>query len=109
MPEIADSLVIGQKWQDDIRIILFVVLFEGQSLTDDLKKRIKKTIRQKSTSRHVPSKIIEITEIPHTINGKKVEIVVARIVHGQEVPNKDALANPDSLRQFEALPELANP
>ncbi|MCH8028095.1 MAG: acetoacetate--CoA ligase [candidate division Zixibacteria bacterium] len=107
MPEIADSLVIGQKWIDDIRIILFVVLTEGQSLTEDLKDRIKKTIRQKSTARHVPSKIIEVTDIPHTINGKKVEIAVARIVHGQEVPNIDALANPESLRQFEALPELA--
>ncbi len=107
MPEIADSLVIGQKWQDDIRIILFVVLAEGQALTDDLKNRIKKTIRQKSTARHVPSKIIEVKDIPHTINGKKVEIAVVRIVHGQEVPNRDALANPESLRQFEALPELA--
>ncbi|MCH7690689.1 MAG: acetoacetate--CoA ligase [candidate division Zixibacteria bacterium] len=107
MPEIADSLVIGQKWQDDIRIILFVVLAEGQSLTDDLKSLIKNNIRQKSTARHVPSKIIEVTDIPHTINGKKVEIAVVRIVHGQEVPNKDALANPESLRQFEALPELA--
>ncbi|MCH7947917.1 MAG: acetoacetate--CoA ligase, partial [candidate division Zixibacteria bacterium] len=107
MPEIADSLVIGQKWKDDIRIILFVVLAEGQALTEDLKDRIKKTIRQNTTPRHVPSKIIEVTDIPHTINGKKVEIAVARIVHGQEVPNIDALANPESLRQFEALPELA--
>ncbi len=107
MPEIADSLVIGQKWEDDIRIILFVVLAEGQVLTEDLKDRIKKTIRQKSTARHVPSKIIEVRDIPHTINGKKVEIAVARIVHGQEVPNIDALANPESLSQFEALPELA--
>ena len=107
MPEIADSLVIGQKWEDDIRIILFVVLAEGQALTEDLKDRIKKTIRQNTTPRHVPSKIIEVTDIPHTINGKKVEIAVARIVHGQEVPNIDALANPESLRQFEALPELA--
>ncbi len=107
MPEIADSLVIGQKWQDDIRIILFVVLAKGQSLTDDLKNRIKKTIRQESTLRHVPAKIIEVRDIPHTINGKKVEIAVARIVHGQEVSNIDALANPESLRQFEALPELA--
>ena len=107
MPEIADSLVIGQKWQDDIRIILFVVLAEGLALTEGLKDRIKKTIRQKSTARHVPSKIIEVRDIPHTINGKKVEIAVARIVHGQEVPNIDALANPESLSQFEALPELA--
>ena len=107
MPEIADSLVIGQKWKDDERIILFVVLAEGQILTDDLKNRINKTIRQNSTPRHVPAKIIEVTDIPHTINGKKVEIAVARIVHGEEVPNKDALANPESLKQFEALTELA--
>ncbi|MCH9025118.1 MAG: AMP-binding protein, partial [candidate division Zixibacteria bacterium] len=109
MAEIADSLVIGQKWKDDGRIILFVILADGQILTDDLKDRIKKTIRQKSTPRHVPSKIIEVTDIPHTINGKKVEIAVTRIVHGMEVLNKDALANPESLGQFEALPELAKP
>ena len=88
---------------------LAVVLADGQILTNELKDRIRKTIRQKSTARHVPSKIIEVTDIPHTINGKKVEIAVTRIVHGMKVLNKDALANPESLRQFDALPDLAKP
>jgi acetoacetyl-CoA synthetase len=107
IPEITDSLVIGQKFDDDIRIVLFVVLAEGQKLDNGLKDKIKSAIRASATARHVPSKIIQVTEIPHTINGKKVEIAVTRIVHGQEVPNKDALANPQSLEQFKNLPELS--
>jgi acetoacetyl-CoA synthetase len=107
MPEIADSLVIGQQWKDDVRIILFVVLADGQSLTDELKELIRRSIRQKSTPRHVPEIIIAVSDIPHTINGKKVEIAVTRIVHGKQVSNKDALANPESLKLFENLPELA--
>jgi len=109
IPEIADSVVIGQKWDDDIRIILFVVLADGARLDNQLMDKIKKTIRDNATPRHVPSKIIQVTDIPHTINGKKVEIAVTRIVHGMEVPNKDALANPQSLEQFRDLPELAKP
>ena len=109
LPEIQDSLVIGQKWEDDIRIVLFVVLSEGQKLNNSLVDKIKKTIKDSATPRHVPAKIIQVTDIPHTINGKKVEIAVTRIVHGIEVPNVDALANPQSLEQFKNIPELANP
>ncbi len=109
MPEIQDSLVIGQKWEDDIRIVLFAVLIDGLKLNNELVDKIKKTIREKTTPRHVPSKIIQVTDIPHTINGKKVEIAVTRIVHGKEVPNIDALANPLSLEQFKNLPELSKP
>jgi len=109
MPEISDSLVIGQKWEEDIRIVLFVVLTEGHILNNVLIDKIKKTIRDSYTSRHVPAKIIQVTDIPHTINGKKVEIAVTRIIHGMEVTNKDALANPQSLELFKNLPELAKP
>ena len=109
MPEISDSLVIGQKWEEDIRIVLFVVLTEGHKLNNLLVDKIKKTIRDSTTLRHVPAKIIQVTDIPHTINGKKVEIAVTRIIHGMEVANKNALANPQSLEQFKNLPELARP
>jgi acetoacetyl-CoA synthetase len=109
LPEIQDSLVIGQKWEDDVRIVLFVVLTEGQKLNNGLLDKIKKTIRDGATSRHVPAKIIQVTDIPHTINGKKVEIAVTRLVHGMPVPNSDALANPSSLEQFKDIPELSKP
>lgn len=106
MPEIKDSLVIGQRWRDDIRIVLFVVLHDGFSLTDELKKRIRETIRQHNTPRHVPSVILQIQEVPRTLNAKKVEIAVTQIIHGEPVRNRDSLANPDSLKQFERLNEL---
>ncbi len=109
LAEIQDSLVIGQKWEDDIRIVLFVVLSEGQKLDNSLLDKIKITIRDNATPRHVPAKIIQVTDIPHTINGKKVEIAVTRIVHGMAVPNVDALANPQSLEQFKNIPELTKP
>ncbi|HEX2897766.1 MAG TPA: acetoacetate--CoA ligase [candidate division Zixibacteria bacterium] len=109
LPEIQDSLVIGQKWEDDVRIVLFVVLSDGQKLNNGLLDKIKKTIKDGATPRHVPSKIIQVTDIPHTINGKKVEIAVTRIVHGMPVLNVDALANPQSLEQFKNIPELAKP
>jgi acetoacetyl-CoA synthetase len=107
IPEVTDCMVIGQNYNSDVRIILFVVLAEGLELDNELKDKIKSAIRDNATPRHVPAKIIQVTDIPHTINGKKVEIAVTRIVHGQEVPNKDALANPASLEQFKNLPELA--
>jgi len=106
LAEIHDSLVIGQKWDNDIRIVLFVVLSEGATLNIGLIEKIKKTIRENATPRHIPAKVIQVTDIPHTINGKKVEIAVSRIVLGMEVPNIDALANPKSLDQFKNLPEL---
>ena len=100
MPEIADSLVVAQKWQDDTRVVLFVVLHDGYRLTDNLVSEIKDRIREDATPRHVPAKIVAVSEIPHTLNGKKVEIAVTKIIHGQPVFNRDALANPDSLDQF---------
>ena len=100
MDEIVDSLVIGQNWENDVRIILFVVLKNGLNLDADLIDKIKINIRNSTTPRHVPSKVIEIKDVPRTISGKKVELAVSRIINGQKIDNKDALINPDSLQQF---------
>ncbi|MCB2202254.1 acetoacetate--CoA ligase [bacterium] len=107
MPEIADCLAVGQQWRDDVRIVLFVVPAEGVEVDDSLKNRIRQTIRSARTPRHVPAKIIAVKDIPHTLNGKKVEIAVSRIIHGQEAGNREALANPESLELFRSIPELS--
>ena len=104
--EIADSVVIGQRWQDDTRIVLFVKPAEGVLLTEELVKKIKDTIRSNATPRHVPAKIIAIGDIPYTISNKKVEKAVANMVHGEPVPNLDALANPECLELYRDLEEL---
>jgi acetoacetyl-CoA synthetase len=106
LPEIADSIVIGQDWDNDVRIILFVKLAQGVELTPDLENKIKKTIRDNTTPRHVPAKIIPVTDIPYTINMKKVELAVRNVVHGRPVTNQDALANPQALELYKDLPEL---
>jgi len=104
--EVTDSLVVGQKWGDDERVILFVKLTEGTSLHNKFIQKIKKNIRSECSPRHIPKKIIEIADIPYTINGKKVEIAVKKIIHGEDVPNRDALANPESLIFYQNLPDL---
>ncbi len=106
MDEVVDSLVIGQRWHDDIRVVLFVVLAEGVVWSDALHQRIRATIRERTTPRHVPAVIVPAPAIPHTLNGKKVEIAVTRIIHGESVTNRDALANPESLDFFADLPHL---
>jgi acetoacetyl-CoA synthetase len=106
MPEIADSVVVGQDWDNDVRVILFVKMKEGQTLTDELKNRIKKAIRDAATPRHVPAKIIPIGDIPYTISMKKVELAVRNIIHGQPVSNRDALANPESLDLYKDIASL---
>ncbi len=106
MDEVADSLVIGQDWDNDVRIILFVKMAQGVELTEEMQGKIKKNIRKNATPRHVPAKIITIDDIPYTISGKKVEIAVRKVVHGEEILNKDALANPQSLDLYQDLPEL---
>ena len=106
MDEIEDSLVIGQEWKNDIRVILFVKMFEGIDLTDDLLGRIKKSIRENASPRHVPAKIIAVPGIPYTLNMKKVELAVKKIIHGQEVTNRDALSNPEILDYYAGLKEL---
>jgi acetoacetyl-CoA synthetase len=104
--EVLDSVVIGQQWQDDVRVILFVVLRPGLVLDEDLCQRITSTIKAGTTPRHAPAKIIQVSDIPRTISGKIVELAVAHVVHGRPVKNKDALANPAALELFANIPEL---
>ena len=106
LPEIADSIVVGQDWDNDVRIILFVKLASGVELNDALVNKIKKTIRDNTSPRHVPARIIPVTDIPYTINMKKVELAVRNVIHGKPVLNKDALANPEALDLYKDLPEL---
>jgi acetoacetyl-CoA synthetase len=101
--EITDSLVVGQEWRGDQRIILFVKLAPKSRLTNELKDQIKRTLRQETSPRHVPALIIEAPDIPYTFNMKKVESAVANIVNGQRVTNRDALINPESLAFFEKV------
>ena len=103
---VLESLCIGQIWGDDVRIVLFVVLREGERLGDDLKARIRDTIRVNTTRRHIPKKIIAVPDIPRTLSGKIVELAVRNVVHGELVKNTEALANPEALDYFRDLPEL---
>jgi acetoacetyl-CoA synthetase len=107
LPEIADSLTIGQNWQGDQRIILFVKMAPGYTLTEDLKNKIRKILREKASPRHVPAIIMEMPDAPYTLNMKKVESAVTNIVNGRPVLNRDALMNPEVLDYFEKiLPDL---
>jgi len=106
MDEIDDSLVVGQEWKGDVRVILFVQMAQGQDLTDDLVKKIKTTLRTNASPRHVPAKIITVPAVPYTLNMKKVELAVKKVIQGQPVLNKDALSNPESLDFYENLKEL---
>jgi acetoacetyl-CoA synthetase len=106
LDEIEDSLVIGQSWKDDVRVVLFVKLKAGCELDDDLKQKIKKTIKQNASPRHVPAKIVSVPDIPYTLNMKKVELAVKNIVENKPVLNKDALLNPDVLDYYADLKEL---
>jgi len=101
--EIVDSLAIGQKWQGDQRIILFVKLAEGLSLNEELEKTIKKTLRENASPRHVPAKILQVPEIPYTLNMKKVESAVTNLIHGMSVTNREALNNPQCLDYYESI------
>jgi len=104
--EVADSLAIGQDWRGDQRIILFVKLAEGHYLAEDLENKIRATLRKNASHRHVPAKIIEVPDIPYTLNMKKVESAVTNIIHSRPVLNRGALINPDSLDYYEDLKEL---
>ncbi len=108
--EVVESLVIGQDWPpqnpSDVRVVLFVKLREGMALDDDLIKRIKQTIRDNTTPRHVPAKVLQVTDIPRTKSGKIVELAVRHVVHGRPVKNQEALANPEALALFRDRPEL---
>lgn len=104
--EIQDSIVVGQDWQNDVRVVLFVKMAEGYSLDDELKKRIKSTIRAQASPRHVPAKIIEVPDIPYTLNMKKVELAVKKTIENRPVQNKDALQNPEALDYYTDIKEL---
>ncbi len=105
-PEIEDSLAVGQQWENDERVILFVKMNEGEQFGEELKKKLMDAIRSGCSPRHVPAKTVPVPDIPYTINGKKVEIAVKKILHGSEALNKDALANPESLLFFSDLEVL---
>jgi acetoacetyl-CoA synthetase len=106
MAEIDDSVVVGQDWKNDVRVILFVQTAEGVELTDELKNKIKQVIRTNASPRHVPAKIISVPAVPYTLNMKKVELAVKKVIQGQEVLNKDALSNPEALDYYENIEEL---
>jgi acetoacetyl-CoA synthetase len=110
LPEIADSLAVGQNWLDDQRVILFVKLAPGHNLTDELQDKIRRTLRENASPRHVPAVILETSEIPYTLNMKKVESAVTNILNGRPVANQDALVNPGSLDIYRAaLQQLQRP
>ncbi|WP_417814430.1 acetoacetate--CoA ligase [Thalassospira alkalitolerans] len=106
LPEIQESIVIGQEWDNDVRVVLFIVLREKYQLDELLMDRIRKQIRNNCTPRHVPAKIIAVADIPRTKSGKITELAVRDVVHGRPVKNQEALANPTALELFANLPEL---
>jgi len=108
LDEIVESLVVGQDWDNDVRIVLFVRLREGLTLDETLTAKIRRQIRENASPRHVPAKIVQVADIPRTLSGKIVELAVREIVHGRPVKNRDALANPEALELFRNLPELAS-
>lgn len=106
LPEVMESLAIGQSWKGDVRIVLFVRLRPGYVLDDALRAKIRNELRSKESPRHVPAKIIEVPAIPRTLSGKLTELAVSDVVHGRPVKNREALANPEALDYFKDIPEL---
>lgn len=106
LPEVLEAIAIGQTWQGDIRVVLFVKLLNDIILTETLIESIKRHIRDNTTPRHVPSKIVQVSDIPRTKSGKLVELAVRNIVHGEPVKNIESLANPEALENFRSRPEL---
>ncbi|HEX4480928.1 MAG TPA: acetoacetate--CoA ligase [Rudaea sp.] len=108
LPEVLESIAVGQDWDNDVRVILFVRLRDGVTLDETLRGRIKKQVRDNTTPRHVPAKILQVSDIPRTISGKIVELAVRETIHGRPVKNTDALANPAALDQFRDRTELTD-
>jgi acetoacetyl-CoA synthetase len=106
LPQVVEGLAVGQDWNGDVRVVLFVRLAEGVTLDEPLKREIRSTIRTHTTARHVPAKIIAVPDIPRTRSGKITELAVRNVIHGQPVKNVDALANPQALEHFRDLPDL---
>ncbi len=101
--EVVDAICVGQNWEDDVRVILFVVMREGIELTEEIEKSIRQTIRLNTSPRHVPARIVQVPDIPRTISGKIVELAVRNVIHGEAVNNVDALANPEALEAFKGV------
>ena len=108
LPEVLEALVIGQDWDSDVRVVLFVKLRDGVTLDEDLEKRLRQQIRSGATPRHVPAKIVQVADIPRTKSGKIVELAVRNIVHGRPIKNIEALANPEALELYRDRRELAD-
>jgi acetoacetyl-CoA synthetase len=106
LPEVLESVVVGQEVGNDVRVVLFVRLREGLALDEALRERIRRQVRANATPRHVPARILQVPEVPRTISGKVVELAVREAVHGRLVKNTDALANPAALEHFRNRPEL---
>jgi len=106
LDEVLESLCVGQDWDDDVRVVLFVKLRDGINLDEALQDKIRKAVRENTTPRHVPARIVQVADIPRTISGKIVELAVRNVIHGRPVKNIDALANPEALDLYRNLPEL---
>jgi acetoacetyl-CoA synthetase len=106
LDEVIESICVGQEWEDDVRVVLFVKLRDGLALDELTEARIRKAIRENTTPRHVPGKIIQVADIPRTLSGKIVELAVRDVIHGRPVSNLEALANPSALELFRDLPQL---
>jgi len=106
LDEIVEALVIGQDWEGDVRVVLFIKLKEDAKLDDALVNKIKRRIRDNTTPRHVPAKVLQVLDIPRTKSGKIVELAVREVVHGRPVKNLEALANPEALAYFKNRGEL---
>jgi acetoacetyl-CoA synthetase len=107
LDEILESLCVGQEWDGDVRVVLFVVLRQGISLDEALIARIRTTIRENATPRHVPARVVAVPDLPRTVSGKITELAVRDVIHGRAVKNTSALANPEALEHFRDRPELS--
>ena len=106
MEEVLEAVVVGQDWEDDVRIVLFVRLEEGLTLDETLIRNIQTGVRESASPHHVPRKVVQVADIPRTISGKISELAVRNVLHGKEVTNADALANPEALDLYRDLEEL---
>jgi acetoacetyl-CoA synthetase len=108
VPEVVECLAVGQSWDEDVRVVLFVRLRDGLALDEALRERIRREIRTQASRYHVPRRIVQVADLPRTRNGKLSELAVRAVLHGRPVSNRDALANPEALELFRDLPELAS-
>ena len=106
LDEVLEGIVIGQEWDNDVRVVLFIVLRKGLTLDDALTDKIKKQVRANCTPRHVPARVVQVPDIPRTKSGKITELAVRDVVHGHAIKNAEALANPEALAHFKDRPEL---